>query len=123
MIKVEGEELVVTTEEEVFELFENEEREPTIEELKALEKEAEIEEAKKEKVLVDTNGDKKLEKFIQDVMFIANNKEHYKKMRKERSEVEALHDSDYVRVEKQEEDVVELSEETLFKDYGDDNEE
>lgn len=123
MIKVEGEELVVTTEEEVFELFETEDREPTVEELKALEKDTENESFRKEKVLVDTAGDKRLEKFIQEVMFIASNKDYYKKLRKERSEVEALHDNDYVKVEKEEDEFAELSEKTLFSTYGDENEE
>ena len=123
MIKVEGEELVVTTEEEVFELFETEDREPTVEELKALEKDTETESFRKEKVLVDTAGDKRLEKFIQEVMFIASNKDYYKKLRKERSEVEALHDNDYVKVDKEEDEFAELSEKTLFSTYGDENEE
>lgn len=123
MIKVEGEELVVTTEEEVFELFETEDREPTVEELKALEKDTENESFRKEKVLVDTAGDKRLEKFIQEVMFIASNKDYYKKLRKERSEVEALHDNDYVKVDKEEDEFAELSEKTLFSTYGDENEE
>lgn len=123
MIKVEGEELVVTTEEEVFELFETEDREPTVDELKALEKDVETESFKKEEVLVDTAGDKRLEKFIQEVMFIASNKDYYKKLRKERSEVEALHDNDYVKVDKEEDEFAELSEETLFRTFGDENEE
>lgn len=104
MINVNEDEVIITTEEEVYEIFETEEKEPTKAQLKEIEKDFDFESYKKEEVVIDVEGDKKLEQFIQRVMFMGSNVKKYK----EDKEVESLHDKDYVEVKVVDEDLEEI---------------